>query len=192
MTRKFNNTSYVELRYKTYYAVYYVPKDVRHIIKKAKFYQSLKTSDLKLAELRAQALVVAWKTEVANARATSDDPIINSALDLLRESKDKRNFKKELVKEILEEQETLIRDKKGDAIADIFKSLASGEKKYLKQLVSTWEQHQTNRGLASKTIFQMKSDIEEMLKFFPTANYFTKDLVEHWIKDLAKDNNLSA
>ena len=190
MTRKFTKSSYLELRYKTYYAVYYVPKDVKHIIKKAKFYQSLKTSDLKLAELRAQALVLAWKTEIANARATSDDPIINSALEMLRQSKEKG--KHGLVREILEEQEGLIRHEKGDAIADIFKSVATGEQKHLKELVSSWEENQVNRGLAPKTIFQMKSDIEVMLKFFPTATYLTKDLIEHWIKDLARDKQLTA
>jgi integrase len=190
MTKKFTKSSYIELRHKTYFAVYYVPKDVRHIINKAKFYKSLKTSDLRTAEIRAQALVLAWKNEVANARATADDPIISSALDMLRQSKEKS--KKDLVREIIEEHEEELRHELGDTTADVFKSLASGEHKYLKELVSSWEEHQVSRGLAFKSIFQMKSDIEVMLAFFPTASYFTKDLVEKWIKDLARDNHLSA
>jgi hypothetical protein len=190
MTRKFTKSSYVELRYKTYYAVYYVPKDVRHVIKKAKFYKSLETSDLKLAENRAQALVIAWKAEVANARAVADDPIINSALDMLRQSKEKG--KQGIVKDIIHEQESLIRHENGNVAADIFKSVALGEKKYLKQLVSSWEQHEIARGLASKTIFQIKRDIEEMLDFFPTSAYLTTELVEHWIKDIALKNALTA
>lgn len=190
MTNKFTKSSYIEFRYRTYYAVYYVPKDVRHIIKKAKFYKSLGTSDLKLAENRAQALVVAWKAEVANARSTSEDPIINAALDMLRQSKEKG--KQGLVKEIIEEQEMLIRQEDGDVAAGIFKSVALGEKKYLKELLSSWEQYQIERELASKTIFQMKRDIEEILVFFPTATYLTQELVEHWIKDLAFKNSLTA
>jgi len=190
MTRKLTKSSYLELRYKTYYAVYYVPKDVRHIIGKAKFYQSTKTSDLKVAELRAQGFVVAWKTEVANARGTAEDPIINAALDMLRQSKEKS--KRELVKEIIEEQEQFIREEKGETTAEIFKSIASGHRKYLKELLPAWEEHEQNRGLASKTIFQMKSDLNEMLNFFPTANYLTKDLIEHWIKEHAKNNHLTA
>lgn len=190
MTKKFTKSSYIELRYKTYYAVLYVPQDIRHIIKKAKFYQSLKTSDLKVAENRAQALVVAWKAEIASARATAEDPIVNAALDMLRQSKEKG--KRSLVREIIEEQEELLRQNKGDVVADVFKTVATGENKYLKELVSSWEQHQTNRGLAPKTIYQMKSDIEVILSFFPTAIYFTRDLIESWIKELASKNNLSA
>lgn len=190
MTKKFTKSSYIELRYKTYYAVLYVPQDVKHIIKKVKFYKSLKTSDFKLAESRAQALVVAWKAEIANARATAEDPIVNAALDMLRQSKEKG--KKGLVREIIEEQEELIRQDKGVVFADMFKSLAVGENKYLKELVSSWEQHQINRGLAPKTVFQMKRDIEVLLETFPTAVFFTKEYIEAWIKDLASKNNLTA
>ncbi len=190
MTKKFTKSSYIELRYKTYYAVLYVPQDVKHILKKVKFYQSLKTSDLKLAESRAQALVVAWKAEIANARATAEDPIVNAALDMLRQSKEKG--KKGLVREIIEEQEELIRQDKGNVIADMFKSLAVGDNKYLKELVLSWEQHQINRGLAPKTVFQMKRDIEVLLETFPTSVFFTKEYIEAWIKDLASKNNLTA
>lgn len=190
MTNKFTKFSYIELRYRTYYAVYYVPKDVRHIINKSKFYQSLKTSDLKLAEYRAQALVVAWKAEIASARAKSDDPIINSALELLKHSKEKG--KRGVVREIIDEQEHLLRLEKGDVAADIFKSVALGERKYLKELLPLWELHEVKRNLASKTIFQMKSDIETMLSFFPTASYLNGDLTEYWIKKIASENSLTA
>jgi len=192
MTRKFTNSSYVERRYNTYYAVYYVPKDVRHIIKKAKFYKSTQTSDIKLAEHRAQALVVSWKAKVAAARAKSEDPIINSALELLKELQDENKNKAYLVKEVIDEQASLIRYHAGDGIADTFSSIATGEHRLLSELVSSWESHQKNRGLAKKTIFQMRSDIDLLTKFFSTANYLTTPLIEHWLKLLAKDRPLTA
>ena len=190
MTRKFTNSSYLQLRYNTFYAVYYVPKDVKHIIKKAKFYQSTQTSDIKLATQRAQALVVAWKAEVASARAHSDDPIIQSALDLLNHLKEEG--KRHWVVDIIDEEESLIREKLGDTSADIFKSIAMGKQRVLKDLISSWESHQENRGLVSKTIYQMKKDVELLTDFFITSNFINRPLVEKWIKNLAKDNNLSA
>ena len=190
MTRKFTNSSYLQLRYNTYYAVYYVPKDVRHIINKAKFYQSTQTGDIKLATHRAQALVVAWKAEVASARAHSEDPIINSALDLLKQLKEEG--KRHWVKEIIQEEESLIREKLGDMHADIFKNIATGEQKVLKDLISSWESHQKNRGLAEKTIYQMKKDVELVTDFFVTSNFISRPLVERWILDLARDEKLTA
>ena len=190
MTRKFTNSSYLQLRYNTYYAVYYVPKDVRHVIKKAKFYQSTQTGDIKLATHRAQALVVAWKAEVASARAHSEDPIINSALDLLRQLKEEG--KRHWVKDIIEEEGSLIREKLGDTHAEIFKNIATGEQKVLKDLISSWEIHQENRGLASKTIYQMKKDLVLLTDFFITSNFITRPLVERWILDLARDEKLTA
>ena len=190
MTRKFTNSSYLQLRYNTYYAVYYVPKDVRHVIKKAKFYQSTQTGDIKLATHRAQALVVAWKAEVASARAHSEDPIINSALDLLRQLKEEG--KRHWVKDIIEEEGSLIREQLGDTHAEIFKNIATGEQKVLKDLISSWEIHQENRGLASKTIYQMKKDLVLLTDFFITSNFITRPLVERWILDLARDEKLTA
>jgi integrase len=190
MTRKFNNSSYLQLRYNTYYAVYYVPKDVRYVINKAKFYQSTQTGDIKLATSRAQALVVAWKAEVASARAHSEDPIINSALDLLRQLKEEG--KRHWVKDIIEEEGSLIREQLGENHAEIFTNIATGEQKVLKDLIPSWESHQVNRGLADKTIYQMKKDVVLLTDFFITSNFITRPLFERWIMDLARDNKLTA
>lgn len=60
-------------QHKTYFAYLNVPKDVRHDVGKSAFKQTLKTSDLKEAELRAAILVSQWKTEINKARGKSTD-----------------------------------------------------------------------------------------------------------------------
>ena len=52
----------------TQYAALTVPKDVRHIIGKVRFFQSTKTNDPKEAAVRAITLVHGWKAEIAKAR----------------------------------------------------------------------------------------------------------------------------
>jgi hypothetical protein len=80
-TKRFQG-NHLELRYKTYFAILYVPKDVRVQINRSKFYKSTETSDLKLAQTRADALVLKWKNEIAEARFKSSDPFIAEAVEL--------------------------------------------------------------------------------------------------------------
>lgn len=190
MARKTFNASHVELRHNTYFAVFYVPKDIRHIIGKSKFYKSTQTSDLKLAETRASAFVLAWKSQVAAARSKVEDPIINSALDLLRQSKEKG--KSLMTHEIIDEEENRIRNLQGDLVADTFKDIASGQQQVLQSLTYGWMEHQKAKGLAQKTINQMLSDVEVLLATFPTAKLLNPEYVEWWIKDIANKGNLGA
>ena len=57
MAKKPFKPSHLELRHKTYYALLVVPKDVRHLIKKTKFFKSTQTSNLKEAELARMSLL---------------------------------------------------------------------------------------------------------------------------------------
>jgi integrase len=190
MARKSFKASYVELRYNTYYAVYYVPKDVHHILGKVKFYKSTRTSELKLAESRAAALVLGWKAQVDAARLKYEDPVIRSARDLLSQSKDPQ--KSLIVSEIIDEEEFKIRTAQGDLAADIFKDVASGQQQVLQGLMLGWKEHQRAKGLAEKTIDQMFSDVEILISTFPTANCLKHQYVEWWINDIAVKGNLSA
>jgi integrase len=189
MARKSFKASYVELRHKTYFAVFYIPKDVQVFLGKTKFYKSTKTSDLMLAEKRAAALVLGWQAQIVTARAQSEDPIISSALDLLKQSTEQN--KRAIVNEIIDEEESRIRDEKGDVIADAFKTIATGQFQVLSTLMQRWKEHQVSKGLKQKTIDQMYSDIEILIDTFPTANYLTPDKIEAWIKNIALEANLS-
>ena len=69
MNKKSFKPSHVELRHKTYYATLTIPKDVRHLLKKIRFFKSTQTSNLKQAELRAANWVFKWKQEIEKVRA---------------------------------------------------------------------------------------------------------------------------
>ena len=61
-------SKHIELRANTWYANLIIPKDVRHILGKFKFIQSLKTSSKKQAETIAAPLVALWKAQIDEAR----------------------------------------------------------------------------------------------------------------------------
>ena len=82
---------YLELRYNTYYAIYFVPEKLRDLVGKTKYTKKTRTSDKRLALDRATAFVLQWKNEIAQLQYQTHDPFIASALDLgrqLKQSKD--------------------------------------------------------------------------------------------------------
>ncbi len=194
MTKKSFKPSHIELRYKTYFAVLYVPKDVRHIIKKAKFYKSTETYNLKQAEAIAAVWVINWKHQIEKARsiiqANSTNADINSAIKLYEEQLSNDNPL--LVKEIMEEEEIRIRREQGERPADIFKSLASGKQRHLKSIEPEWLKNETSKDLKQKTINQMKSDAELLHQPFPTANLLTKKNIETFLIALGTHHQISA
>jgi integrase len=189
MARKSFAGSHVELRYNTYYAVLQVPKDVRGVLGKVKFYKSTETRDLVLAEKRAAALVLSWKQQIEAARFTVEDPILASALDLMRQGKE--SGKRLLVADLIDEEEDVIRMQHGGVAADVFRSVATG-KPLLDSFAAGWKQHQMKKGLQTKTVDQMSSDLVLLFAAFPTSDYLTYDLVNNWILDIAKKAELSA
>ena len=152
MVRRAFKASHLELRYKTYYAVLFVPKDVRHIIGKVKFYKSTQTSSLKIAQQRATAFVLGWQSQIDNARYEAEDPIIASALEL-RENLTRKSIR-HLVKDVIDEEESRIRKEVGDFSADVFKEIATNKQEPLSAFVASWNKHQVDRGLRQKTIDQ--------------------------------------
>lgn len=190
MARPTSKSSHLELRYQTYYAVLFVPKDVRHIIGKVKFYQSTKTSDLKTARQRATALVLRWQSQIDVARYQAEDPIIASALDL-RENLSRKSMR-DFVKEIIDEEEKKIRFEVGHFAADAFKEVAATNVAILSGLIPSWNKHQVQRGLKQKSIDQMNRDIELMTSSFPTITTLRQDYVELWIKKISTQEALSA
>jgi integrase len=193
MGKKPFKASHVERRYNTYYAVLYVPADVRHIIKKAKFYKSTETDDLKKAEAIAAVWVINWKNQIEKARTivnvNSADANVQSATKLYEEYLANDNPMR--VKEIMEEEEIRIRHEQGETAGDIFKTLASGKQQHLKNLESSWLKHEKEKGLAEKTIDQMKSDVSLLHDPFPTANMLTTKNIEIFLIYLGTTGNLT-
>ena len=110
--KKFSPT-HLELRYRTYFAVLYIPKDVQVALGKSKFFETTGTGDFKVAQSIASMKVIKWKAEIANARSKSDDPVINSASELNRILKTKTS-PTHLVKEIIAEETERLLHTKGE------------------------------------------------------------------------------
>jgi hypothetical protein len=180
---------HLELRHKTYFALLTVPKDVQHVLGKKRFFKTTGTSDLRIAQAKADLFVIQWKAEIATARQKADDPIINSALEL---NKMFNSSPRELVLDVIHEETDRLRIDTNELIADTFEAVALGKSKVLDTYVPEWRRHQLERGLAQKTIDQMERDIGELTKYIQTTNLVTKTNCEAWINMIAVSDKLSA
>jgi integrase len=189
MVKKTSKPTHIVKRYNTYFAVLYIPKDIEHIIGKAKFSKSTGTDNKKLAETIAQVYVMGWKAEIESARMKSDEPLINSAREIRKLLK---SSPAHLVQDAIDEEVAKLNESKKPIHAEVYERIAKGKSKYSSELALTWRKHEDDRGLAKKTIDQMFSDVELVTKQFPTANMMTIESVELWIKHIAKKGNLSA
>lgn len=194
MVAKSFHASHIELRHKTYYAVLYIPKDVRFEIGKSKFSRSTESGDRRIAEKRAAAFVIGWQAEILNARHKSVDPLIAEAQDLFLNLKTAASLSKHLVRDVIDERTNEIaHNSKIDGIdAEEFKKIATGNVRVLSSLIPAWIAHEADKGLKQKTIDQMKRDVEMLGETFQTVQTLTAEYATAWIRLIAEDNNLSA
>ena len=81
----------IELRHRTYFAYLDVPKDVRQVLERRVFRQTLKTDSRSVAKRRAAPLIAQWKAMIARRR---EEPNHNDAKfwrDALRHAKDEED-----------------------------------------------------------------------------------------------------
>lgn len=188
MPPKYFKPNHLELRYRTYSAVLIIPKDVRHIFQKSRFSESLGTSDLRSAQALANIKVIKWKGLIATARAKSNDPILNSAMELNRMRK---SSPPELVNEIIDEETARITHERGEFTSGAFHDIASGKSKALVSLIDAWVKNEERRQLKAKTIAQMKSDVQVLVESFATAKLLSETNATLWLELIAKQGNLS-
>jgi integrase len=191
MSKKRFKPSHLERRYNTYFTTLVVPKDVRHIIGKSKFFETTHTGDLRIAESQATLKVIKWKAEIAEARTKTDDPILNSAIELNRLLKT-RSSPRHLVEDVIEEETYRIEKEVGGLISRNFSMIATGKSKVLKTLIPDWRIHQKRKNLADKTIAQMEKDIDLMVDYLSTTYVLTEEHANIWIRYVAQHENLSA
>lgn len=188
MTKKSFKPTHLELRHKTYFALLVVPKDVRHIIGKSKFFETTGTGDLKIAQSLATLKVIKWKAEIASARTKTADPDINSAIELRRMLKTTPTH---MVQDVIEAETSRIENEIGPLSAETFNAIATGKRKPMTNFIDEWVKNEQRRGLAEKTIAQMKSDVEVLISFLPTSNLLVYEHTNLWIKHVTKTANLS-
>lgn len=190
MPRQTFQAAHIELRYKTYYAVLYIPKDVRAIIGKTKFSKSTQTGDRNRAEKIAAAFTLSWKAEIEKARLNYEDPLIaeaESLLENLRQSSSRHS-----VIDIIQDRSREILEETGEPlISNEFKAIALGKRRSLASIIPEWKISQEEKGLKQKTIDQMSKDVDLLVKTFTTAELLTAKYTEAWITNEASNKKLS-
>lgn len=181
--------SHLERRYNIYYAVLDVPKDVRHVIGKRKYFQSTRTGDIRKAQDRADAMVLAWKAEIQSARTGARDPMVDEALDLLNLMK---SSPRHLVRDEIDDRASEIGGLQSDFVADQFRAIALGQQKPLSDLKTKWIAHDQARGLKPKTTDQASRDIDLLTNCFATASAATPAAIKAWIEVLTTEATITA
>ena len=189
MARKTFTGSHLELRVNTYYAVLPVPKDVQLVLGKKKYFKTTKTGDRKRAEQVAAVLVAGWKRDIALARSSSPDPVINSALQLVNELKS--HTSRHLVEEVIAEETDNLRVNKGEFISEVFSNIATGTNRHLSALIPDYSKTLEKRGLKKKSIDQMAADAEFLAKEFHSAILMTDTNVHAWLEGILKSLSTS-
>lgn len=175
----------IERRGNTWYATLHVPTDVRHIIGKSKFFQSLKTTDKRVAETRAAPLVASWKAQIDAARGISD-PFLEEALrlrnivDKVSADADPGHYS-QLDIELEAVAEIADQITKDEADRKLFRDIATGKQTLLSSFYDEWATHLTQ---APKTIDQMKKDVKLMVDHFRTVERINKTAIIEWVREL--------
>jgi integrase len=170
----------IERRRNTWYATLHVPKDVQHIIGKAKLFETLKTTDKRVAETRAAPLVAKWKARIAAARGESD-PFVDKALMWRQEIE--TNEAAEVVRDLIEEEAKKFARAQGPDAGAAFYGVATGTHEPLLPHFDDWAAQLT---LAPKTVDQMKKDVRLMIKHFGTVEAITGQGVREWVRALMR------
>jgi integrase len=174
----------IERRKNVWYATLHVPPDVTLALGKRKFFQSLKTTDKRIAESRATVIVAGWKAQIQLARGTSD-PFIDRAMDWRHQITTATDpVAVDAIEELLiEDIERHIEPKYGPKEAGRFFAVALGKQALLAPMIPKWR---AMLDLAPKTIDQMEKDVKRMVKQFPTAQAINRESVHAWLVSLSE------
>ena len=198
MATKSFKASYVELRHKTYFAILYVPKDVRHIIGKLKFYKSTQTGILGEAEAIASVWVINWKRliKVARLRVKKNSANTDSVSAITEVEKQFFADNPLSIKKILEKNyDTISQDiiqKQISIIQSNENEFKTTQRRKLKDIESEWLGNEKSKGLKEKTTDQMKRDVGLLYDVFPTANLLTHKNIEEFLTSLGINGKRSA
>ncbi len=182
----------IELRYRTYFAYLDVPADVRRVIGRRVFRQTLKTDSRSVAERREPPIVAQWRATIATARK---EPNANDAKfwrDRLRAAKTEEQRAR-----VLDQIEATAWDigvlnvdtvgdpPSGDPTAQAFYADATG----VPTLEHLAEWQATCRTTA-KTKDMARADIQRFAATFPLIRDVTRTEVRRWVTTMMHDGEL--
>jgi integrase len=193
--------SYLEKRANLFYALLTVPPDVRHVIGKVRFVQSLKTGNKAEAALRASVLVGQWKGEITKARGTLPNPKDDFWETLRREYAEAKVADMEEEGDgggirsiaVLDAIRAAARKVKDPDEASLQYRIAIGkakappappERPNMAPLVTAWKG--TLRKLAPKSIDQAHRDVVRMADHFVYLDALTGQQVNDWLGKLLR------
>lgn len=171
----------IELRRNTWFATLHVPQDVQHVLGKSKLFETLKTTDKRVAETRAAPIVAQWKARIAAARGQSDS-FLEAALQWKRDHESNPN--PDVVRDHIEAEAIKMTAAKGDRAGSNFYAIATGLQEPLIPHYTDWA---ALLKLTPKTVDQMKKDVRVMVNHFGTVEKITAPNVRDWIKELMQD-----
>lgn len=155
MKRRF--PKHLSMNYNTYVVTLDIPKDVRPKLGgKRRFYRSLKTDSLSVAERRKWPLIDQWKEIIRKARA-GEGTLVDTMERWIVEDKETEGYG-------LEDFITDKRDEEGDPSFFTAHKVASGEWVPLADKVPAWEKENTH--LTLRSLARGKSDIKRLLARF--------------------------
>jgi len=182
--------AYIERRRQLWYAVLFIPADVREAFSgKRKLIKSLGTPDKREAEILAAPIITDWKIQIRKARGESN-PLQREAAMWQRELKKAEALDQlDVVEGLIEDRTRELEDKQGPAVADSFWGLSTGSKTALDERLQQWEAQIT---LAPKTKDQMVKDVRLLTSRFLTTQEVTKKAVKAWMDEMTKDGKSPA
>ncbi len=180
-----------EYRDNTWYALLFVPKDVRHIIDRGiRFAESTKTGTYAQASVRIPLLVAGWKAEIAKARgklpAEGDSFWSGIRQQYLRSNDEDLQL---AIEDVAEAEASKVSDPEE---ASLLYRIATGQapdRVPLGPLVTAWKD---SLRLAQKTIDQQHRDVNRMADHFKYLTQLTPQNVKAWTDKLISEGMTSS
>lgn len=177
---------YLEKRYRCWYAVLDVPKDVQAKIGKKRFFVSLKTESQTEAERLVHLRVGRWKAEIAAARTGSTD-ILAKAEAWAQDYAVASGAERQVLEEVLEDEIDNV-GKRHPEKGKTFGMIVRGESIFTTHHLAGWLATQKNE---SKTIAEKRSAVERFSVAFPFTHKANRQKVREWANRLLHDERLA-
>ena len=189
---------FIERRRRRWYAVLDVPADVRHVIKRRRYIQTLQTESEIVARDRATHLVRRWKAEIKKARGGADamDPFEATAawyrqavLEIRAEHADDEDDEAEqtVLGVLIDSLEDMERKHPGKGV-EVWKR-ATGETVGTVEHLEEWLATVNNE---IKSIDLKRADVRRLARKFPTINEIRRKEIRRWHDDLVQNEGLKA
>jgi hypothetical protein len=93
--------------------------------------------------------------------------------------------------DVIDEQSYEVAKKSTISEARAFKEIATGKLTLTQPLHSKWKEYQQQKGLATKTIDQISSDLDIFFGVFPTLQSINENNVDKWIQNEKSTRHLT-